>query len=98
MKNRTATIEELGLDDVPCGFEIKFYAADDPTDSDDMWWHVHNEKPIWNPEARCWETQSSDGMSYEIGTYGIGDEVPALLQGLTPEDSIIRVVSKSEEL
>lgn len=96
MNLKKCTLDELGLNDVPCGFEIKFYAADDPTKTNDLWWHVHSHKPVWNPESRSWDVQHSEGISYEIGSYEEDDMLPSILSGITPEESLIAVINKGE--
>ena len=97
MEVKTATLEELTLLDVPCGFDIKYYAADDPTNTNDLWWHVYSNKPIWNESSRCWETLL-DGSRYEIGTYECEEHIPFVMKGLSPESSLIKIVSQFDHI
>jgi len=66
-EHHTGTIAELELRNIPCGFIIKYLAADDPTFTDDYWWFVYDEKPIWSPASRTWEPANESAKKYEIG-------------------------------
>ncbi len=92
---KKATLAELDLINIPCGFVIKYFAASDPTDSNDFWWHVYNEMPVWNASSRKWEILTDSGEGYEVGGYAEDDVVPNILLGFTPDNSLFEVTEKT---
>lgn len=94
---KQATSKELGIENVPCSFEIKYVAAYYAEDCGSLAWYAYAQKPVYDTETEEW-VLSLDGCGgyYELGVYTDDCEVPEIYKGLAAETSLFEVVEEND--
>lgn len=94
---KQATAKELGIENVPCSFEIKYVAADSAEDYGSLAWYAYAQKPVYDTETEEW-VLSLDGCGgyYELGVYMDDYDGPDIYKGLDAETSLFEVVEEDD--
>ena len=93
---KRATLKELGIDKIPCSFDIKYVAADNTEDLG-LCWYCYAQEPMYDPDGKDWSL-SLDGCGsyYELGFDQNDSDTPEIFRGLTSENSLFEVIQDNQ--